>query len=190
MSGSASDSAKRYWLGLAGWTREEAAHLLLGFLSQDEEGHLFGQDCWPDLFEGAMDELRRAGKTGALSVRGGLFIPAEVTRWACERENRWSPFPFSLADLEAALTGQGSPNKPVYKMPLQEQAILRALADLGFNREALPKPVREGGAKARVRERLVGAGGTHPQLFPSEKGRHFDKAWERLRTSGQIKGGR
>jgi hypothetical protein len=82
-------------------------------------------------------------------------------------------------ETEATEPEQGD-LKPVPRFKAQEQAVLTQIAAMGLNALALPrKPAGEPGVKAEVRRALK----AHP-LFVGAK--IFDKAWERLRASGEI----
>jgi hypothetical protein len=182
MVGTASERAKNHWLGLPGWTEEETAYLLLGCLFDDEEGYLFDQDGWPEILAKTKDYIKRAGLTGLLLTRGGLFIPEEIVRWVSERPTDWPAFPFDIEDLNVptSLGVRKEPKRRVLVMPLQEEAILEALAALEYDPMALPK-LEKGGPRPKLEARqvLCGRGGSHGHLFP-EGGRQFDKAWGRL----------
>ncbi len=67
--------------------------------------------------------------------------------------------------------------QPSQREHYQEQQILRMLQSLGFTAKALPK-VKPGnsGVKAKVRAKMT--------EFPAGV---FDKAWERLRSQGNIR---
>lgn len=65
----------------------------------------------------------------------------------------------------------------------QEAAILEKIKELGYPPQALPdREPGKGGAKSAVREAL-----SKSQLFSANTS--FDKAWERLRSDGAIRGG-
>lgn len=68
--------------------------------------------------------------------------------------------------------------RPTNHQPHQEAEILRAIRELGYDPKSLPKrDTGKRGAKATVREKLN---------FSESV---FNKAWERLRSSGDIIGG-
>lgn len=70
---------------------------------------------------------------------------------------------------------------PTYFQPAQEEAILSAIRDLGYAPTTLPKPpAGKPGVKAKVRSELK-----NNPLF-KHKNTVFDKAWERLRSNGEI----
>lgn len=72
-----------------------------------------------------------------------------------------------------------APSKPGNSQPRQEAEIKRVLGDLGYDLASLPKggPGKPGPKKA-ARDKL-------PWMTKSV----FDKAWERLRSNGEIKDG-
>lgn len=70
----------------------------------------------------------------------------------------------------------GASKRPLQQQLFQEQEIVRALREAGYDPQALPsRAAGKPGAKADARGRL--------KLTPSV----FKKAWERLRQSGEIK---
>ncbi|MCA8003154.1 hypothetical protein [Burkholderia metallica] len=70
-------------------------------------------------------------------------------------------------------------SKPLYRQRYQEQEILRVLRELGYDPLALPKRVNgKRWVAAEVRDRLTG---------PEWTKTIHEKAWERLRESGDIK---
>lgn len=79
-------------------------------------------------------------------------------------------------------SAEGRPIAPVQRTAAQESAILDAIRQSGYDPQALPqKPPGKPWVKAEVRTALVGVN----PLFP-KKSKVFDKAWERLRSSGEI----
>lgn len=72
--------------------------------------------------------------------------------------------------------------KPVSRFEAQEAEILAAIREAGHDPLLLPEtPPGKSGIKAVIKGKLVGIS----KLFPM-KGSQFDKAWVRLRASGQI----
>lgn len=73
--------------------------------------------------------------------------------------------------------------QPVQRQQAQESAILGEIQKLGHDSAQLPRnPPGKGGVKRDVRVKL----GSHPAFSASTS---FDRAWERLRKSGEIKDG-
>lgn len=70
-------------------------------------------------------------------------------------------------------------SKPLSRQQFQEDEILRVIRELGLIPTSIPQwESGKRGVKAQVRDELVG------NAFPE---RVFEKAWERLRNSGEIK---
>ena len=75
-----------------------------------------------------------------------------------------------------------APAKRVLASEVQDSTILDAIRKAGNNPLALPKnPSGKSGVKASVRAALVGKSPPFPKV-----GRQFDKAWDRLRSRGEI----
>lgn len=86
--------------------------------------------------------------------------------------------PEQLRDIPPPRAAQVA--RPQQRQQCQEQEVLQALRELGYDPLALPelKPPRSG-PKAAARKKLGSTG-----MWAGA--RVFDKAWERLRKSGQI----
>jgi hypothetical protein len=88
---------------------------------------------------------------------------------------------------ESGETPPGSPTKTCAREATrgsqQEQAILRAILELGYSVKAFPTTSGVAGAKSKVRSHVEKA---HRDFFPSPKSRVFDKAWQRLRDRREI----
>ncbi|KAK42356.1 hypothetical protein BG58_04915 [Caballeronia jiangsuensis] len=106
-----------------------------------------------------------AGTIGAHSGMGTHFLSSDVAAWL--QTEGW------------AVTFAESVRKQVRAVPIStqhEQAILREIKALGLDPLALPAHVQgKAGPKANVRKRL--------SLSRSA----FDKAWERLRSDGELR---
>ena len=75
------------------------------------------------------------------------------------------------ADAEPVTAGA-----PLSRQRHQENEMLRVLADLGYDPKQLPRPpAGAAGPKSEARAKL-----------PEMSNKVFDKAWERLRSSGDI----
>lgn len=78
------------------------------------------------------------------------------------------------------------PPPPLQRGEAQEQAILAALRKMGYSPQALPKRQQgKAGPKAQVREVLRGEQDSEQHAGFSSDG-IFNKAWERLRSRGEI----
>lgn len=92
--------------------------------------------------------------------------------------------PVVLPTNLAQPAGQNSTSpKHQQRSRLQEEVILCAIREAGHDPKGVPKNLDgKPGVKAEIRERVVKE---RPDLF-SAKSRTFDKAWERLRSFGDI----
>jgi hypothetical protein len=73
--------------------------------------------------------------------------------------------------------------EPIPRSKAQDAAILSAIKAAGYEPKRLPKnPDGRPGVKADIRKQVSTE---HPHLFPA-KGRTFAKAWERLRSFGDV----
>ncbi|NHN76826.1 hypothetical protein HA520_05930 [Azotobacter chroococcum] len=89
---------------------------------------------------------------------------------------------FSETSLETSESR--SEAQPKSRGYCQEQEILAVLRQLGYDPKALPlRPAGHSGAKADARDLLL----ARKDLFTDSS---FDKAWGRLRASGEIIGGK
>ncbi|APW47069.1 hypothetical protein [Rhodoferax antarcticus] len=76
----------------------------------------------------------------------------------------------------------GELKKPAQRFAVQEAAILDAIREPGYDPMELPKNAPgKPGVKAAIRANLVGKN----PVFPKD-GSQFEKAWERLRSNGEI----
>lgn len=72
--------------------------------------------------------------------------------------------------------------KPVQRSTVQDEALLAAIRADRHNPLALPKnDPGKAGIKSAIRKKLVGVN----PIFPKD-GTQFEKAWHRLRSTGEI----
>ena len=173
-----------------------AKDLKEGFLSlwviagklADENGYRHGSAARREFLE----EIDRAAMAGAFDVfsrkvRAPIEKPqsingevhafeSEVRDWL-QRDKRKGPRPGLLPQSDNATSPL---RKPVQRQAAQEAAILAKLAELGFEATALPvAPAGKASpAKRAVREALC---------FSADV---MNKAWQRLRTAGNIRDAR
>ncbi|TKC91230.1 hypothetical protein FAZ69_05555 [Trinickia terrae] len=137
------------------------------------------------------DAVERGAIATTMAGRRQLLAHADIRTWCEQHGYLWlpdaqvslqaSPSESVSGDGDMAATGISSAlaktptPRPLPQQLHQEQEILRALREHGFDPKKLPKsPAGKPGAKALVR-RLLGWEGTI-----------FDKAWERLRSGKEI----
>lgn len=114
---------------------------------------------------------------------GWLVHVDEAERWYAEKG-----FRIDLASLKISVksTGGGVNGlevKPIQRSLARERAILRAIRDTGYDPLALPERAPgKRGVKAEIKA-LMGSRG----IWAGTK--VFDIAWQRLRSTGQIRGG-
>ena len=86
-----------------------------------------------------------------------------------------------IEDSNAGACGRaGGQDEPRGRQDVQETTILRTLVELGYDPRALPKPLAgRPGPKAAAKKRIGTKGVWSWKTV-------FDKAWNRLRSNGQI----
>jgi hypothetical protein len=109
-----------------------------------------------------------------------LVTGADVGAWL-DLTGAGYGFPAPLLAALPSVGPVGGDALPLQRFPAQEAAILRHLQGMGHKATALPRnPPGKPGVKAEAKSALVSS-----QLFVGEK--VFDKAWERLRATGEIR---
>lgn len=173
------------WFQRSRVTAEEAAQLLSGN-NPDEEAPMQSRSSRAEWLEVTTREMRphdRVALLGDFLDVGGERPLIEWWHLAKERgwhHDRWIDKYIEARELHRPVqdtaTTDAAPSRPPPQQRYQEQEILRVLAELGFSATALPRG-RPGvpGPKADTRAKL-----------PSFTRTVFDKAWERLRASGEI----
>lgn len=132
------------------------------------------------------DEFMRARVAGIVRPLSntGFYSPSDVIKWAAQNNigcaAAWSEL-FERQAAEAGPVCQTATDatkttaKPVPAQRLQEQEVLRVIAELGYTANSLPKTkAGKSGVKAIVKQKLNYSTGV------------FNKAWERLRGCGDI----
>jgi hypothetical protein len=130
---------------------------------------------------------------GHLSIAAGdaagldtLVSVSDFIAWAGVRSPAWEMPAEFMAFAESPLTApaaNGPIAKPLSRQRSQEAGILRVIEELGYSAKALPKqPPGMPGPKAAVRARLNLSIPSRQQWSTTV----FNKAWERLRTTGEI----
>jgi hypothetical protein len=118
-------------------------------------------------------------------VRVQWQISSETARPLPPEEAVDSTPPDPIPQIEVPpLVANGSPvsERPKKLGVAQDEAILKAIRDAGYDPMQVPKNEHgKPGVKAAVRTALVGVNANFPKA-----GRQFDKAWERLRENGEL----
>jgi hypothetical protein len=105
-------------------------------------------------------------------------VNALLASWDVNYQFGW-PRPWHLQAAESALGNVQSSAVPIQRTTAQDTAILEAIKTKGYEAKSLPKSKPgKSGVKATVRAAVA----TNP-LF---QGTVFNKAWDRLRKSGEI----
>jgi hypothetical protein len=119
------------------------------------------------------EQSRTLAQWHAIAREYGLKYHSWIDEYALTMPNEGGG---EAATAPTVGTEGGANKRPLLQQQFQEQEILRVLGEAGLDPKALRKPeAGKPGAKADARGRL--------KLTPAV----FNKAWERLRQSGEIK---
>ena len=140
------------------------------------------------MFNGRQQALvvRALAKVAEVALPGpgfqlGILIELNGVRYLLHQSiSLAAPTPSRKFPESATLDVVKEPPLPPKKIVEQGERILVALRTLGFDPQSLPLQRGEGGPKRRAWIEVSG----DRRLFPSEK--TFDKAWEHLRSAGEI----
>lgn len=165
--------------GQSKWREESLAVLPAGsFVWRDEFVPRFQatypSDEVPDVRAGTNDESEEVAEDKDVELDFDLFISTDSL--ACLVMEGFDAFG------PAKDVVRGNDDVPMQRAAAQEKAILSALQSLGYDPVRVPKwsPGRLG-VKGATRAALVGK---HPLFLKGS--RVFEKAWERLRKSGDV----
>jgi hypothetical protein len=151
-------------------------HLAFHPLSDVHLVNIDGRTVW----EGRMMTLE-PDITGAW--KGRLRISDLLIPWASAKALEAAQKSFQ-GEADSSISSNNDSTKPVARMKAQAAAILAEIARLGHDPKALP--ARSPG-KSGVRAQVSKAMSERPDLFSPNS---FKKAWEGLRASGEIAGGK
>lgn len=142
----------------------------------DETLHGYGSECVAPRLE-----PMRLLESCLVEVYGD-----DVNSWLASSFKRvMFRFPQSLdsAPSNEAFRQLPKTSDAIQRSQAQDAAILDAIRAAGHQPKSLPKnPSGKPGVKAQIRAKVTN---THPGLFPA-KSRTFDKAWDRLRSFGDV----